>query len=111
MRRTVISYKVRPETAAVNEELLRGVFVELARVEPDNVRWTALVLEDGVTFIHTVEVVHGENPIPALTSFKRYNEAVLERCEEQPAVSQAREIGAYRGSGSQPSAPSQQPER
>jgi hypothetical protein len=77
MRRTVISYRVRPETAAVNEELLRGVFDELARVEPD----------------------------------KRYNEAVLERCEEQPAISQAREIGAYPGSGSQPSAPSQQPER
>lgn len=111
MRRTVISYKVRPETAEVNEELLRGVFDELARVKPDNVRWTAFVLEDGVTFIHTVEVVHGENPIPALTSFKRYNEAVLERCEEQPAVSQAREIGAYQGSGSQPSARSQQPER
>jgi hypothetical protein len=42
MKRTVISYQVRPETAAVNEELIRGVFNELA-----------------------------QNPIPALTSFKR----------------------------------------
>jgi hypothetical protein len=28
MRRTVISYKVRPETAAVNEELLRDMLDE-----------------------------------------------------------------------------------
>ena len=111
MRRTVISYKTRPDTAAVNEELLRSVFDELARVKPDNVRWTALVLEDGVTFIHTVEVEHGENPTPALDSFKRYSEAVLERCEQQPAVNEAREIGAYRGPGSEPSTPSRQRER
>jgi hypothetical protein len=111
MRRTVISYKTRPDAAAVNEELLRGVFDELARVKPDNVRWTALVLEDGVSFIHTVEIERGENPIPGLTSFKRYSEAVLERCAEQPAVNEAREIGTYRGVGSQPSSPSRQPER
>ena len=108
MKRTVISYKVRPETAAVNEELIRGVFDELTQIEPANVSYTAFALEDGVSFVHVVEVDEGDNPIPALTSFKRYTEAVLDRCQEQPVVNQAREIGTYRGSAREPGAPSPQ---
>jgi len=75
-----------------------------ARVGPDNVRWTALVLEDGVTFMHTVEVeARRENPIPTLTSFKRYNEAVLERCEEQARRQPGtRESGLTEAQASQP---------
>jgi hypothetical protein len=111
MKRTVISYKVRPDTAAVNEELIRSVFDELAQVGPTNVSYTAFALEDGVSFVHVVEVDESDNPIPALTSFKRYTEAVLERCQEQPVVNQAREIGTYRGSGSAASKPSPQPHR
>jgi hypothetical protein len=99
MKRTVISYKVRPETAAVNEELIRGVFDELAHVAPENMNYTALLLEDGVSFVHLVEVEEGENPVPPLASFKRYAEAVRERCQEPPAVNQAREVGAYRPGG------------
>jgi hypothetical protein len=95
MTRTVVSYKVRPETSSVNEDLIRGVFAELAQLQPENVRYTAFALEDGVSFIHVVEVEDGDNPIPALPSFKRYTEAVLERCQEPPIVNQAREIGAY----------------
>jgi hypothetical protein len=96
MKRTVVSYTVRPETAKVNEELIRGVFDELAQVEPANVRYTAYALDDGVSFLHIVEVEDGENPIPDLASFKRYSEAVLERCQQQPLVNRAREVGAYR---------------
>jgi hypothetical protein len=96
MKRTIISYTVRPATAKVNEELIRDVFDELAEVEPENVRYTAYALEDGVSFLHLVEVKDGENPIPDLASFKRYTEAVLERCQQQPVVNQAREVGTYR---------------
>lgn len=102
MRRTIISYQVHPEAAAVNEQLIRGVFDELARLRPENVCYRAVVLDDGLSFMHIVEVERGENPIPALASFKRYSEAVLERCQEPPIVNQAREIGAYRRSGSEP---------
>jgi hypothetical protein len=95
MKRTMVSYKVRPETAAANEELVRAVFDELARAAPENVRYTAFVLEDGVSFVHIVDVEDGDNPIPGLTAFKRYANAVLERCEEQPVVNRARAIGMY----------------
>jgi hypothetical protein len=109
MRRTLISYTVRAETAALNEELIRAVFDELARVRPENVRYTALVLDDGVSFTHIVEVRDGVNPIPELASFKRYTEAVLERCQEPPVVNQAREIGAYEGLPAGPRKASRQP--
>ena len=111
MKRTVISYRVRPETAAVNEELIGRVFDELVQVGPANVSYTAFALEDGVSFLHVVEVDEGDNPIPALASFKRYTEAVLDRCQEQPVVNQAREIGTYRSSGWASSKPSPQPHR
>jgi hypothetical protein len=96
MRRTMISYKVRPEAAEDNERLIRGVFDELSEAAPENVRYVALVLEDGVSFVHLVEVEDGDNPIPELSSFKRYSESVVERSEAAPVVNQARAVGSYR---------------
>jgi hypothetical protein len=94
MRRAIVSYKVRPETASENEELIRGVFDELAVADPKGVRYSAFVLDDGVSFVHVVEH-EGDNPIPELAAFKRYSEAVRERCAEPPVVAEAREIGAF----------------
>jgi hypothetical protein len=95
MRPTIITYKVRPESAAVNEKLIRAVFDELAHAAPDNVRYTVFALGDEVSFVHIVEVEGGENPLPGLMSFKRYTESVLERCQEPPSVNEAREVGSY----------------
>ena len=93
MKRSIISYKVKPDQAALNEELIRDVFDELGERDPPGVRYEAFVLEDGVSFVHVVEY-DGENPIPDLRAFKRYSAEVRERCEGQPVVSQAREIGS-----------------
>jgi hypothetical protein len=93
MKRTMVSYKVKPDQAAVNEELLRDVFDELRELDPPGVRYEAFVLDDGVSFVHLVEY-DGDNPIPELATFKRYTAEVRERCEAPPVVSQPREIGS-----------------
>jgi hypothetical protein len=90
----MIRYKVWPDQAALNEQLIRGVFEELRELEPAAFRYEVFVLDDGVSFVHIVEYEDGTNPLPGMTSFKRYTAAVRERCEEQPVVTEVREIGS-----------------
>ena len=52
MKRVVIQYRVKPEHAEHNAELIRDVYEELERTQPDGLRYGSLRLADGVTFIH-----------------------------------------------------------
>ena len=72
MNRTLIRYKVKPELADRNAELVSTVFAELKAAEPDDVRYLTLRLEDD-TFIHFVEATaeDGSSPIPRLKAFRR----------------------------------------
>jgi hypothetical protein len=94
MTRTIVRYTVRPEQAALNEELIRGVFAELRELAPPAFHYEVFVLDDGVSFLHMVQYEQGANPLPAMASFKRYTAEVRERCAEQPVVSEMREIGS-----------------
>jgi hypothetical protein len=93
----MVRYRVRPEEAAPNEELIRGVFEELEDRAPDAFRYRVFVLDDGVTFVHVVEYEEGANPLPGLESFRRYTAEVRERCQEAPEFAELREIGSIGG--------------
>ena len=54
MKRTVISYKTKPDMADSNAELVAAVFAELKAAQPEGLRYMSLRLEDD-TFIHFVE--------------------------------------------------------
>jgi hypothetical protein len=95
MRRLMVTYRVRPEAAAENEELIRDVFGELHAADPAGLRYAVYARDDGVTFVHVVEHEDGHNPLPELEAFKRYTGAVLERCQEPPVAGEVREIGAF----------------
>jgi hypothetical protein len=94
MTRRMVHYKVHPEQAEINEQLIGAVFEELRELDPPGVRYEAFVLADGVSFVHLVEHEDGPNPIPELASFKRYTAQVRERCAEPPVVTDARLIGS-----------------
>ncbi|MDP9256893.1 MAG: antibiotic biosynthesis monooxygenase [Actinomycetota bacterium] len=98
MRRVMVRYKVKPEQAAENEELVRAVYDELHRTEPAGLRYATFQLEDGVTFVHlaSVEGDAGQNPLTGLESFKRFQAGVADRCDEPPVVTATREIGSFR---------------
>ncbi len=55
MTRTMVRYKVRPDQAALNEELIRGVFEELRELRPETLSYQVFVLDDGVSVVHIVE--------------------------------------------------------
>jgi hypothetical protein len=102
-RRVVVRYKVKSEHAAENEQLVRAVYAELHETQPDGLRYATFKLADGVSFVHVAE--HEEelpNALTQLESFRRFQEALGERCDEQPVVSEATTIGSYSYGGAPP---------
>ncbi len=93
----VIRYKVKPAFAADNETLIRAVFEELHRVNPDGFRYESYIEEDGVSFVHVVgdDVGDGPSPLLDLAAFQRFQHGIAERCEVAPVRVSMREIGSY----------------
>ena len=96
MKRTVIRYKTRPETAERNAELIAAVFAELNAARPQGLRYLSLRLEDD-TFIHLVENADdGPSPLPKLAAFAAFQNGIRERCAEPPLAKGATIVGNYR---------------
>jgi hypothetical protein len=96
MRQVMVRYKVKPEHAAENEELVRAVYAELKDSAPADLRYATFQLEDGVSFVHVAITEDGQNPLTEVAAFREFQKQIGERCEEQPVVSELREIGSYR---------------
>ncbi len=95
MPRVMVRYKVKPEQVARNEELVRAVYEELDRVEPDGLRYATFKLPDGVTFIHLADTDGAGSPLTGLDAFKAFQAGVRERCDERPVVSELSEVGSF----------------
>jgi hypothetical protein len=95
MRRVMVSYRVRPERVAENEQLVRGVYDELAATDAAGLRYGTFKREDGVSFVHIAEMEEGENPLLALDAFRRFQAGIAERCDEAPVSVALAEIGSF----------------
>ena len=96
MNRVIVRYRVKPERASENEELVRAVYDELHETRPEGLRYATFKLEDGV-FVHLAEHAEdGPNQLTPLASFKHFQEGIAERCDEPPVVTEVSTIGAYR---------------
>jgi hypothetical protein len=95
----MVSYKVKPEQTARNEELIHAVFAELDQVQPVGIRYAVSRLDDGVSFIHLILIDgdEGKNPLPQLESLRAFHAGVRERCEEPPVRTKLSEIGSFPG--------------
>ena len=98
MRRIMVRYKVEPEQAAKNEELVRAVYDELDRTRPSGIRYATFQLDAGVSFIHLAshETEDRTNPLTELQAFQQFQENIRERCDEPPVLAELREIGSFR---------------
>jgi hypothetical protein len=94
MKSVLVRYKLKPEAVAENEELVRAVYEELQRTQPAGMRYATFKLDDGVSFVH-VNFSDGAS-LNELASFTAFQQGIAERCDEQPKVSELREIGSYR---------------
>jgi len=99
MRTIVVRYETKPDRADENQRLVEKVFAELAERRPDNFRYAAFRLEDGVSFIHiVVETGDGSNRI-ALTdidAFAEFQKGIADRCAVQPFAQGAALVGSHR---------------
>ena len=98
MNQVIVRYKVKPERAAENVELVRAVYDELARSRPAGLRYATFQLDDGVSFIHVAidETDSGRSPLTEVAAFREFQREIADRCEDQPQVSESHEVGAYR---------------
>ncbi len=60
---TVVRYTTRAGSADENEKLIKAVFAQLAEQLPKGLRYVAIRLDDGVSFIHVA--VHEKRSQPA----------------------------------------------
>ncbi len=96
MRRVMVRYECKPGRTAENEELVRAVYEELHRTQPDGIRYATMKLDDGVSFVHIASVEGEHNPLAEVEAFARFQADVRDRCEEPPVVAELREVGSYR---------------
>jgi len=92
----VIQYKTHPESADENEHLIRDVFAELAKQNPEGLQYTAFRLDDGISFLHVAVLDGDENPLTASAAFGEFQSGIKDRCAQGPAPADATVIGSYR---------------
>jgi hypothetical protein len=98
MKQVMVRYKVKPERATENEELVRAVYAELHQTRPAGFHYATFQLDDRVSFVHlaSTDTEGGRNPLSELPAFRHFQESIDDRCEEGPVVTEIREIGSYR---------------
>ena len=96
MGSTMVRYKVRPERADENVALVQAVYAELAREQPDGLRYATFRLPDGVSFLHVV--IETDQPgriLGQIAAFRAFQQDIEDRCEEPPAATEIRLVGSY----------------
>jgi hypothetical protein len=93
---TVVRYTTRPEHAEENERLIRAVFAQLAEHAPEGMRYSAIRLEDGVSFVHVAVFDTEDNPLGRLPAFEAFVSGIASRCAEGPVPVTGSVIGNYR---------------
>jgi len=95
MKRVMVRYKVKPDQAARNEELVRAVYAELHEREPSGIRYATFKLDDGVTFVHLAETGADAAALTGLQAFEEFVEGIAERCDDPPVATELHEIGSF----------------
>ncbi|HEY2717420.1 MAG TPA: hypothetical protein VGI73_14480 [Solirubrobacterales bacterium] len=96
MKRIMVRYTVKPEHAARNAELIKEVYEELDREQPQGLRYAAFVLDDGVTFMHIVVRDEEGSSLTEIAAFQRFREGLRDRCDVPPVSTELDEVGSYR---------------
>jgi hypothetical protein len=98
MKQVMVRYKVNPDRAQENEELVRAVYEELRRTRPEGLRYATFRLDDEVSFVHlaSIETEDGHNPLSEVRAFGRFQENIGDRCDEAPAASALSQVGSFR---------------
>ncbi len=98
MKQRMVRYKIKADRVVENEQYLQKVFEQLQREQTPGMRYVTFKLDDGVSFVHIVELdsPDGSNPAATLESFKAYTAEIQDRCEEPPVFTELEKVGSYK---------------
>ena len=97
MGSTMVRYKVRPDRADENEQLVKAVYEQLAQGRPEGLHYATFKLPDGVSFMHVV--FESDQPgliLNEVAAFKAFVADIESRCEEPPVATELTLVGSYR---------------
>jgi len=94
-RATLVRYRTRPDAADENTRLIEAVFAGLAAAAPPGVRYTAVRLPDGVSFVHLAQFDDDDAALTGLPAFAAFSAGVAERCDEGPVPLTVQVVGSY----------------
>jgi hypothetical protein len=100
MGSSMVRYKVRPDRADENEALVKAVYAQLAREQPDDLHYATFRLPDGVSFMHVV--IDTDEPgriLNEVEAFKAFVTDIAGRCDEPPVATEIALVGSYRVTG------------
>jgi hypothetical protein len=97
MKTVLVRYTTRDDKADENETLIRAVFDELRSRVPAGLRYDAFKFAGSSGFVHlaTIDTPDGSNPLVALDAFKRFANALGERCTEDPVAIELIRVDGY----------------
>jgi hypothetical protein len=93
----MVTYKVKADRVAENEELIRGVYAELRKINDLDIHYATFKLTDGQTFVHLASFASMDKQ-PVLTeskAFKAFQENLKDRCEIPPDPQKLDEVDSY----------------
>ena len=93
----MVQYFTTDEGALRNRELIEDVLRELAARDPGGVEYQALMLDDGVGFMHVVVFDGTTDPFAECVAYREFHRALAERLATPPVVMHATLIGSYHG--------------
>ena len=93
----VIRYRTKPECADENARLIAAVFEELAQDDTAGIRYTALRLDDGVTFLHIAVLDADDNPLDSSAAFAAFQSDIGSRLDEGPFPATSTVVGSHGG--------------
>jgi len=92
----VITYKTKPESADENARLIGAVYAELAKEQPEGLKYATFRLDDGVSFVHVALLDGAVNPLSTSAAFAEFQAAIASRVADGPVPSDATVVGSYR---------------
>ena len=96
MSHTLVTYTVKSGREEENAALVRAVFEELAKTQPDGLRYAVFYLPDSRQFIHLYTDEGSTTGMQGLASFQAFIAGVKEIHDQPATFTQPELIGDYR---------------